>query len=341
MQIFKRFILYILAILLLVTAVSAALLLPWLATPTDYHDQALREKLAGSLDTLIIGQSYSLDGIMPAKLDKHLGWRTYNLCGSMMPIYGQTFMIEKEMARNPVKNIIVELTPDTFTSDEAKTYGNGDSYVFARLDSLPERLAYLTHCVQPDDWVSVYARCMLLSMRSLVNRLTGKLEVIDETLMGFNPTKPVDVSLPPDEARPLYNMMLIFSNVQDENIRRFEQLMDVCARDGRNVIVIYTPVSHGKVWQLGDQDEFHAWATEFCQRYGAPFFDFNLLKSRYELFSDETSFSDVSHLNAEGAAVFSDKMGEILARYTAGGDVSDAFFGSYEEMIDASPYWAR
>ena len=35
-----------------------------------------------------------------------------------------------------------------------------------------------------------------------------------------------------------------------------------------------------------------------------PLFDFNLLKSRYELFSDETSFSDGNHLNGEGAGFF-------------------------------------
>ena len=65
MRIFKRFGLYVLSIVLVVAAVSAAFIVPWIHTPTDFHDQALRGKLAGTIDTLIIGQSYSMDGIMP------------------------------------------------------------------------------------------------------------------------------------------------------------------------------------------------------------------------------------------------------------------------------------
>ena len=88
MRIFKRFALYLLSIALVVFLVSAAFIVPWLNTATDDHDQALRAKLAGQIDTLIIGQSYAMDGIMPSVLDARLGTTTYNLSGSLMPLYG-------------------------------------------------------------------------------------------------------------------------------------------------------------------------------------------------------------------------------------------------------------
>ena len=194
MQTFKRFILYVLSITLIVVLASSAFIIPWLRTPTDYHDQALRKRLAGQIDTLIIGQSYAMDGIMPRKLDKKLGTVSYNLSGSMMPIYGQKYMLEKELARNPVKHIILEITPDTFTSDERTTYGNGDSYVISRLNSLAEQLEYLVRYVQPSDWPNVYARILLLSMRSAVNTVLGRIDMIDESNMGYNPLKAQAVS---------------------------------------------------------------------------------------------------------------------------------------------------
>jgi len=341
MRIFKRFGLYILSIVLVVVLVSAALIVPWIMTPTDSHDQALRGRLAGQIDTLIIGQSYAMNGILPGKLDEKLGTVTYNLCGSLMPIYGQKYMVEKEMARNPVRNVIIEITPDTFTSNERTTYGNGDSYIVTRLDSLSERLDYLTRCVQPADWPNVYARILMQSMRSAAYRLLGRMELIDESNMGFNPLKAEDVSLDADAARAQYVLMSIFKKPLEENIREYEELIQFCKQAGCDVTLVYTPVSHAKVWQLYDQDAFLSWAKGIAEKHGVPLFDFNLLRSRYELFSDETSFSDENHLSREGAEIFSGVMGDVLSRYRAGEDVSPLFYSDYGEMIGDSVYWVR
>ena len=341
MRIFKRFGLYILCILLAVVLVSAAFIVPWLNTPTDAHDQALRARLAGQIDTLIIGQSYSMNGIVPRMLDEKLGTVTYNLCGSMMPLYGQKYMLKKELARNPVKHVILEITPDTFTSNEKMTYGNGDSYVVARLDSFAERLDYLTRYVQLSDRPNIYARILMLSMRSAAYRLLGRTELIDESNMGFNPLKAEDVSPDPDWARAYHRSMSIFNEPLEENIREYEELIQLCMQAGCDMTIVYTPVSHVKVWELYDQDVFLSWALGIAEKYGVPLFDFNLLKSRYDLFSDETSFSDDNHLSGEGAEVFSGVMADVLSRYRAGEDVSPLFYLSYEEVIHDSVYWGR
>lgn len=341
MRIFKRFGLYLACIVLVAAALSAALIVPWLHAPTDFHDQALRAGLAGQIDTLIIGQSYAMDGIVPAKLDERLGTRTYNLSGSLMPLHGQIYMVKKELSRNPIANVLIEITPDTFTCDERTTYGNGDLYVVARLDSLGERLDYMIRCVPLADWPNIYARMLMLSARSAVNRLLGRAERVDEAGRGFNPQKAKDVTLSPDAARAWHKGMSIFNAPREENIRAFEELIGLCQQSGCNVALIYTPVSHGKVWQLYDQDDFHRWALGVAQAYGVPLFDFNLLKNRYELFSDATSFSDENHLSREGAAAFSEVMADVLCRYRAGEDVSELFYPSYQEAIQDSVYWGR
>jgi len=341
MQIFKRFALYVLSVVLVVALVSAVFIIPWLHTPTDSHDQALRTKRAGQIDTLIIGQSYAMNGIIPAKLDEKLGTTTYNLSGSLMPIHGQTYMIEKELARNPVKNVFIEITPDTFTTDELNTYGNGDSYIVARLDSLSERLDYLVRCVQPSDWPNIYARFLLQSMRFAAYRLLGKTAMIDDAHMGFVPLKAQDVSLDVHSAQDVRQIMTIFNDPIAVNIEKYETLIQLCLKAGCNVTLIYTPVSHSKVWQLYDQDSFLPWAKALAEKHGVTLFDFNLLKSRYSLLSDETSFSDDSHLSPEGAEIFSSEMADILARHWAGEDVSALFYPSYGEVIYNSVYWNK
>ncbi|MBP3656198.1 MAG: SGNH/GDSL hydrolase family protein [Clostridia bacterium] len=341
MRIFKRFGLYVLSILLVVVLVSAAFMVPWLHTPTDAHDQALRGRLAGQIDTLIIGQSYAMNGIIPAVLDERLGTVTYNLSGSLMPIYGQAYMIEKELARNPVRHVLLEITPDTFTTDEHAAYGNGDSYIVGRLDSAAERLDYLVRCVQLEDWPNIYARMLLLSLRSAAYRLLGRAEMIDDANMGYNPQRAEDVSIDEDWARATHQAMSIFSDPLEANISRYEALLERCLAAGCEVTLVYTPVSHCKVWQLYDQDTFLQWARGLAAKHGVALFDFNLLKDRYTLFTDESSFSDDNHLSAEGAAVFSGVMADVLARHRAGEDVSSLFYESYREVIRDSVYWGR
>ena len=102
--------------------------------------------------------------------------------------------------------------------------------------------------------------------------------------------------------------------------------------------LFYTPVSHAKTWQLYDQDKFLPWAKALAEKYGVSLFDFNLLKSRYSLFTDETSFSDDSHLSAEGAEIFSGVMADIIARHRTGEDVSSLFYTDYSEVHADSIY---
>ena len=338
MQTFKRFILYVLSILLVVILVSAAIIVPWMHTPTDFHDQALREKLAGTIDTLIIGQSYAMDGIVPAVLDETLGTHTYNLSGSLMPLAGQKYMLEKEIARNPVRHVLLEITPDTLTTDERTTYGNGDSYIVARLDSMAERLDYLTRCVSPEDWMSIYARMLLLGLRSTAYGLLGRTQMIDESLLGFNPQKTRDVSLPAEWAREQYQIMSIFGAPLDENIRAYEEIIRLCQSAGCEVTIIYTPVSHAKAWQIYDQETFRRFALELAARHDVPLLDFNLLRNRYTLLSDETSFSDDNHLSEEGAYIFTEVMADVLARQRAGEDIAPLFYNNYFEVVQNSVY---
>ena len=72
-----------------------------------------------------------------------------------------------------------------------------------------------------------------------------------------------------------------------------------------------------------------------------PLFDFNLLKERYTLLSDEVSFSDDSHLSGEGAEAFSAVMAEVLLEHRAGRDVSKRFYRDYNEVLHDSFYWGR
>jgi len=178
-------------------------------------------------------------------------------------------------------------------------------------------------------------------MKSAAYGILGQREIIDDSNMGFTPLQTKDIQLEPALARAQHQSMSIFNEPLEENIRKYEDLIECCQAAGCDVTLVYTPVSHAKVWQLYDQDAFYSWACDLADKYDVPLFDFNLLKDRYTLFSDRTSFSDDNHLSGEGAELFSGAMADVLARYRSGEDVSPMFYADYKEAIHESSYWGR
>ena len=64
----------------------------------------------------------------------------------------------------------------------------------------------------------------------------------------------------------------------------------------------------------------------------------NLLKSRFELFPEDTAFSNQDHFCTEGAKVFTPVYCQIMKEISEGKDVSDRFFQSYEEVKQHCQY---
>ena len=81
------------------------------------------------------------------------------------------------------------------------------------------------------------------------------------------------------------------------------------------------------------------WAKQYCADQNVEFYDFNLLRDRYTLFSDSDCYStDPHHMSEKGARIFSEVFSTIIQEAYGGKDVSGYFYSSFEEMIIDSPY---
>ena len=74
-------------------------------------DSRVRASLAGSLDRLMIGSSHAWNGFMPAVFDARLHSSSYNLSGGVFPMYAKNYFLQKELARNPLKIVYIEISP--------------------------------------------------------------------------------------------------------------------------------------------------------------------------------------------------------------------------------------
>ena len=96
--------------LILLTICTETIVYPYFHSETyHYQDGYVREELQGTLDFLICGASQAQRGISPMILDQKLGCNSYNIASPLMTLHSRYYMLEKELERNPVKTVIIEL----------------------------------------------------------------------------------------------------------------------------------------------------------------------------------------------------------------------------------------
>lgn len=339
MQTFKKIVFTSLVFLLVLVVFSCAVIIPWRYSEADYYmDSKLRSSLAGKIDFLVVGASHGLSSFIPQMIDENLGCTSYNLCSAMMPMYNRAYMLNKELNRNPVKTVILEISFDALTRTVGTEYGMGESVTLTRLDSFPERLAYLFKYIAFDDWLNIYCRDMLSSLSYLKSVFLHKTTHVDYEAKGYRDLKSIDRSLKPEEIVSSFNTTNAIGEMLEENISQFVDMIKMCKEKNCEIYVVCTPVSDASIWQADDWDVFYQKVADICKENDVPWLDFNLHKARYTEFSDSTSYQNTTHIASEGANHFTALFTNIVALYRTGENVSKYFYNSYADMKKDSPY---
>ena len=303
-----------------------------------YEDAKVRKNLAGQLDLLICGASGSQVSVNPDVLDAVLGTTSYNLGSPRLLLHARTTLLQKELARNPVKTVLLEVSLDILSQDEDATdYARGEARMLTRLDSFAERVDYCRTYIPAKNYVQLYAISLRYGLESLLARLTGATSKIFVPIRGYRENAVHDVTILPDQLEALHNSERL-PPVRAENLAELQKMVDLCRAREVRVIVVITPTSDGFHWKLANEAESWDVLQDFCRRNGLTVLNFDLDRERRERFSEATSFSDDNHLCSEGAHVFSPLFAETVKRVLAGEDVSAMFYDSYAEMEADSPY---
>ena len=339
MRSFKRVLLSALCFVLTFALLAGASLGIYYGSETlAIMDSSVRASLAGSLDRLMIGSSHAWNGFMPTVFDARLHSSSYNLSGGVFPMYAKNYFLEKELGRNPLKVVYIEISDDTLTRTNEHDYAEGDEIAIARLDSWGERLQYMKRFLTLNDCVNVFSRALLRGGQAVVAILQGRT-TLDKTARGYYGKDGTDVSLTPEEAEREHNADSISTaDYRAENIEGLEALLRTCREAGAQPVIVVLPVSDTHLWKTAGEEDFRLWLEAFCREQGCPVYDFNLLRDRGELFSDRDSFRDGGHLSRQGAETFTTVFAELMEKAERGEDISDRFFESYDELLLHSPY---
>lgn len=341
MRTFKRLICALLIFSVTFTSVSAALIVPFLNSEREYYqDVKLRRKVAGTIDCVVLGASQGNCAFAPEILDSKLGYNSYNLSSSLMPMHARKCFLEKELTRNDIKTVIIELSYNALSRNLEKEHAEGDVRIIERLDSVQERFSYLCKYVKFDDWLNIYSRLFLDSVNSIETCLTKGNKNVDYQVKGFNPQNKKGKAVSYEEAQKLHNTEKVSVDSYNEtNIEQLTKIIDICKSNDIRVIIAVVPLSDSFLWKYENMDSFFEWAKNYSCQHNCEFYDFNLLKSRYNIFNEENSWTvDSTHMRSDSAKVFSAEFSNVIHRVDLNEDVSDLFYSSYKELLKDSPY---
>ena len=326
---FKKIILHTALLVFFVIIILICSTLPYFWGESYYYqDYKVRTSLSGKLDTLVIGSSHALRSIKPTVLNEKLNTKAYNLSSPLMSMYGRYVMLEKEINRNPIKTVYLEISYNALTLDR-KTLGlEGDLYVLGRFDNAFERINFFKNAFTTDEYKKVLSDVIVRSRNSFFTHNTIK----QYETFGYLPMPSNNQSLSDETKEKIKNTKLLDTKIKEESLNYFDKIIKLCKRNNIRVILVVTPVTEKMILEYNNLDDIFSQYIDLAKEYNCEYYDFNLDKNRVKLYSEETSFYDNTHMSDSGAEVFSNRLTEIIEDVDRGNNVSNYFLNSYTEL---------
>lgn len=342
MQTFKRILVSVICFILTISVICTAI--TFSAEKTEqyyYYDIPLRNRLAGKIDFLISGSSHTMCAFDPKEIDPILNCNSYILSCTQMNFIGLSYFINRELERNPVKTVVLEIHSEAFATIDYVGECEGARNLLCRLDSPKDKLSYLLTSGLFLHLDLILKSSLPLNVEALKAKylhgdtFTSKVIDVDK---GYHKKQTNDVSLSSDEAKNIHNSKEDRTEINQDYWDSFTKLVHSCNEHGANVIIVVSPVSDNTLWTVSNLDKVFSPLKDFCKENNIGIYDFNLLKNKNSFFNDKESFYDETHLSTTGSQVFSRLFAETLVKVQNREDVSDMFYGSYSEAEQYNIY---
>ena len=330
MQNFKRCIASILLIALFVTLFSAGLIQCYYSFGRVELD--VRKKLSGTIDVVASGASHIVQAFNPQIIDQELNCNSYALAESGLTMQARYDLLQKELARNPVKLVIIDISSDTLTRDSQKRGPQNDIRAIALHETRAERLEFMRKTLKPADYVKAYSYLLYESLVTLGHQLiVGRDFDYQLQTKGHEGMSAADVSQSDEELRRQLHSHRDSEPLVKENLDLLVDMIELCKQYQTDIIFVVVPVSENFSTQYAGMDDKFQAVRNLSAEYDIPIIDFNLLIHKKELFPDVNAFVDPSHMSEIGASTFSKQLSEILLSMKSGENIEKLFYDSYEE----------
>lgn len=306
------------------------------------------------LDALCIGTSLGAQCYDPAVVDEALGASSFTMCTPVQTPAESVLTLQEALEEHQIARVFYAVDFAQFWMDYQMYPGRVYLNEKWKGDSFSQRLADMAYAMPGFAW--------MLTEKSVnwlfpwTEHRVGFSMVGENIAMQLNGTSVVEAAARNmregdniwvyygrgygnydnvcnfnSDSQDLYTDLGI-GPLQEENLRYFADLCDLCAANGIEMVAFVPPRPDFNVVTLRDYyDEYTEQLKGIVEERGGVYYDFNLAKP--ELFkSQESYFWDWEHCNAAGARVVSAALAQAVQLQHAGADM-DALFMSYDEKL--------
>ena len=197
-----------------------------------------------------------------------------------------------------------------------------------QVDNIIERVNFFKNAFSYDEYKKVLSDIVLRSGNSLLRHDN----IVQYETYGYLPLQSNNLQLSLEKKKEIKDTMNLDATIKDESLKYFEKIVDMCKENKIKFVLIVTPISENAIIKYKNYDEIFSQYKELANKYDCEYYDFNLDKKRNELYSEETSFYDFTHMSETGAETFSNRLTEILSNVKQGKNTDYEFYESYSEI---------
>ena len=115
------------------------------------------------------------------------------------------------------------------------------------------------------------------------------------------------------------------------------RIAEFCKKQNIRLVLVTAPLPSAYVQDTQNYQAYVDAMRSFAAANGTQYWDFSLFKDTELLPIGFDDFSDMHHLNGQGAETFSKAFATVAARSAAGEDVSGLFYDTVAEKLATSP----
>ena len=259
-----------------------------------------------SIDVAFIGASYVFWDVNPLLIWRDFGISSYDLTSSLQRLWISKYYVLEVIKRQHPKVIALEVG-DAFLDTPNDEDRNRKALDYMKLS--PEKWAAIEETVSrsPDESLLSYLFPMLRYHSRWSDLGEADFQYFWEDrnffLRGFSPRYHVE-SVSPTAWKDHVSSS---EGVLPEQCRQYlDDIVDACKEANIDLLLFRSPSAQHSI-------EEHNTILKYAELHSVPFLDFNLLTEEIGL--EDTDFSDINHLNINGANKLSGYLGNYLASH--------------------------
>ncbi|MDD6649861.1 MAG: hypothetical protein PUE87_07790 [Subdoligranulum variabile] len=310
----------------------------------EYYNQA------DQVDTIFVGSSHCYRSFDPELVDAALGTHSFNLGTSQQLPDGSYWLVREAAANSPLRTVYLETYYTGYNQTQSRNIPLACYLItdYMRASS-PNRYRYLWEMGGAAAFADLLfpARHAIAEPGEMPALWRGKLTD------GYEPGNYDWVTYPGEEEYRGRGFVYTYGVSQwgygtvldvdadaplsDFGWEYLTRTTRFCRENGIRLVLVTAPLPSAYVEDTGNYQAYVDAMRAFAAENGTEYWDFSLIADRELLPLGEEDYSDMHHLNGQGAEKFTAAFCEVASRSAVGENVSGLFCTTVEEKLTLAP----